>query len=128
LATTVIINVAESLLGTTIYLEDHPGIDNLYIRLPPASFEGDVFCIGGKGMPKFGKPNEYGNLYLKISVEIRLEDRVFISENSKSLLAPFLQHKVRKNESVIDISGESVDGVDSSQKMTCDVFLSELPK
>jgi DnaJ family protein A protein 2 len=128
LATTVIINVAESLLGTTIYLEDHPGIDNLYIRLPPASFEGDVFCVGGKGMPKFGKPNEYGNLYLKISVEIRLEDRVFISENSKSLLAPFLQHKVRKNESVIDISGESVDGVDSSQKMTCDVFLSELPK
>jgi DnaJ-class molecular chaperone len=127
LFTTVVINVAESLLGTTVYLEDHPGIDNLYIKLPPASFEGDIFCVGGKGMPKFGKANEYGNLYLKISVEVRLEDRVFISENSKNLLGPLLQHRIRKNDST-DISGGSVEGTNNSQKIVCDVFLSELPK
>jgi hypothetical protein len=109
------------------YLELSKTIDNLYIKLPPASFEGDIFCVGGKGMPKFGKANEYGNLYLKISVEVRLEDRVFISENSKNLLGPLLQHRIRKNDST-DISGGSVEGTNNSQKIVCDVFLSELPK
>lgn len=72
----VVLNLAESLLGTVIQLDGHPGFDDgLFIEIPPASFTGDVYCITGQGMPIKGTMNNYGDLYVRIRVVVKMAER-----------------------------------------------------
>ena len=76
LETEVVLNLAEALVGTKVRLEGHPGYDEgLYVDVPPASFQDDVYCITGQGMPLKGTTNAYGDLHLRIKIAAKLSER-----------------------------------------------------
>jgi DnaJ family protein A protein 2 len=82
LETTVKLSLAESLAGCTVKLENHPDYDEgLYVEIPAASFANDVYCINGFGMPIRDKYASYGDLYLKIEVEISPVERKLLATN-----------------------------------------------
>ena len=85
----VSLNLAESLIGTKVKLEGHPAWDEgLWISIPPASFQEDVYCVTGLGMPLTGTPNSYGDLYLRIKISVKLSER-------KELTTDALQTQLR---------------------------------
>jgi molecular chaperone DnaJ len=88
LETTVILSLAESLMGCVIELSNHPGYDGLCIRLPP-SFHGDRYALQGYGMPM--KNGSYGTLFLTIQVKVSAEERaLYISKGREVLTGDFL--------------------------------------
>lgn len=90
----VTITLAESLIGCTVRLDGHPSYtDGLFIQIPAASFTGDVYCITGLGMPLRGETGMYGDLYVKVNVNVKLTERRILAsdagqEGVKSLFAP----------------------------------------
>lgn len=94
LETAVTITLAESLVGCTVRLEGHPAYaDGLFIQIPAASFTGDTYCISGFGMPLRGETGMYGDLYVKVNVNVKLTERRILAsdagqEGVKSLFAP----------------------------------------
>lgn len=94
LEATVTITLAESLVGCTVRLDGHPSYaDGLFIQIPAASFTGDVYCITGLGMPLRGETGMYGDLYVKVTVNVKLTERRILAseagqEGVKSLFAP----------------------------------------
>jgi DnaJ-class molecular chaperone len=83
----LIINLSESLLGCRIKLDGHPGFDEgLYVEIPPASFEGDVYCLSGLGMPIRDKTNEYGDLFIRIRVKVSNDERKELAMHGKETL------------------------------------------
>ena len=79
----VSLNLAESLLGTKVKLEGHPAWDEgLWIDVPPASFQEDVYCVTGLGMPLKGTTNVYGDLYLRIKISAKLSERKELSSEA----------------------------------------------
>jgi DnaJ-class molecular chaperone len=103
LETSVKISLAESLAGCIVKLDGHPDYDEgLYVDIPAASFANDVYCMNNFGMPIKDKLTEYGNLYLKIEVEISPADRKLLATNVHLLSE--LVTKVRpKPEGDVDI-------------------------
>jgi len=103
LETSIKISLAESLAGCTVKLDGHPDYDEgLYLDIPAASFANDVYCMNNFGMPIKDKLTEYGNLYLKIEVEISPADRKLLATNVHLLSE--LVGKVRpKPEGEVDI-------------------------
>lgn len=94
LETSVKLTLAESIAGCTIKLDGHPDYDDgLYLEIPAASFTNDVYCMNGFGMPIKDKLTEYGDLYLRIEVEISQADRKLLATNVH--LLPELIEKVR---------------------------------
>lgn len=94
LEASITITLAESLVGCTVRLDGHPAYaDGLFIEIPAASFTGDVYCISGLGMPLRGETGSYGDLYVKITVNVKLTERRILAseagqEGVKSLFAP----------------------------------------
>jgi DnaJ-class molecular chaperone len=73
---TVTLSLPQSLLGTVVQLDHHPGYeDGLFIQIPPGSFALDRFCLVGGGMPVVGQLGVYGDLFITIAVHITEEDR-----------------------------------------------------
>lgn len=70
------LSLAEGLVGCTVRLDGHPAYDDgLFIKIPPASFSGDSYCIAGLGMPVHGEAGSYGDLYVKIQINVKLTER-----------------------------------------------------
>lgn len=91
LETTVILSLSESLLGTVISLEGHPGYDDgLFISIPPATFIKDVYVLDGLGMPFIKEKGKYGELRIYIEVYVSEEERRQMSEIGSSVLQPVL--------------------------------------
>lgn len=77
LETSITLSLSESLLGCVIRIDGHPAYDSsgLYVKLSPCSLEGDVYCISGLGMPIKGEPMKNGDLYIRIHVNARMDER-----------------------------------------------------
>lgn len=91
LETTVKLNLAESLTGCSIHLEGHPGYegeDQLWVEIPAGSFGGDYYCLGGFGMPVRGTANGYGDLHIKIEVEVLASERKLLAGAAQEGLLP----------------------------------------
>jgi len=79
----VSLNLAESLIGTKVKLEGHPAWEEgVWIDVPPASFQDDVYCVTGLGMPLKGTTNSYGDLYLRIKISAKLSERKELSSEA----------------------------------------------
>jgi DnaJ-class molecular chaperone len=94
LETEVTINLAEALLGTRVKLDGHPAYEEgLYVEIPPTSFTDDVYAITGLGMPLKNSANNYGDLYLRIKMTVKISERKELGsklqETLKETLAPF---------------------------------------
>ena len=81
LETEVVLNLSESVLGCRVALQGHPSCEDepLYVQLPPGSFTGDVFCVTGQGMPVKGTVSEYGDMYLRIRVVVKVAERTALA-------------------------------------------------
>ncbi|MCS7085065.1 MAG: HSP40/DnaJ peptide-binding protein [Bacteroidia bacterium] len=65
------VDVFTAVLGGEIRVETPSG--PVKIKLAPGSQNGSTLRLRAKGMPVYGKPGEYGNLYVKIHVRIPTE-------------------------------------------------------
>ena len=90
LETTVKLNLAESLTGCSVHLEGHPGYedDQLWVEIPAGSFGGDYYCLSGFGMPVRGTANGYGELYIRIEVEVLASERKLLAGAAQEGLLP----------------------------------------
>jgi DnaJ-class molecular chaperone len=43
---------------------------SVMLTIPPGTENGQVFRLRGKGMPKLRKPDEHGDLYAEINVQL----------------------------------------------------------
>jgi len=113
----VVLNLAESLLGTTVRLDGHPAFDDgLFLEIPAGSFTEDSYCITGQGMPLKGSTNSYGDLYIKIRVTVKMAERKeLVSEGVQKVLKDVFKDGCR----TIEIGDPS-----DVQK---DLFLTKLP-
>lgn len=97
LETTVKINLAESLVGCIVQIDGHPGYDeSLHIEIPPGSFTGDVYCLNGFGMPIRDKVASYGDLLIKIIVEVSPNDRKLLASKAQEALMPIFAERRRE--------------------------------
>ena len=107
LETTVVLSLAESLMGCVVQIERHPGFtdnaeEGLFIHLPP-SFHGDKYQLKGSGMPVQGSVGKYGDLYLKVEVTVSPEQRqLYLSKGRMALVGEF-QSKIRPMKCEADI-------------------------
>lgn len=97
LETSVKLNLSESLTGCSVLLEGHPGYeDGLWVEIPAGSFSGDYYCLNGFGMPVRGTANGYGELYIKIEVEVLATERKLLSGAAQEGLLPLFGERRRK--------------------------------
>jgi DnaJ family protein A protein 2 len=97
LETTVKLSLAESLVGCTIRIDGHPGYDEgLFIEMPAGCFTNDVYCLNGFGMPIRDKPASYGDLLIKIIVEVNPNDRKLLATRAQEALLPIFGERRRE--------------------------------
>jgi DnaJ family protein A protein 2 len=105
LETTVVLSLAESLMGCILRLDHHPGYDEgLFIRMPSGSFQGDCYCLTGFGMPLPGQVGKYGDLYLKVDVQIKPTERKLFATKGREVLEGLFKEHVR----VVDVGSEPI--------------------
>ncbi len=105
LETSLSISMAESLMGGVMKIDGHPGYDEgLFVRIPAASFQNDMYCLRGFGMPLHGNIGTYGDLYIKVQVVVSKEERSLFVEQARERLVPVFQDKVR----VVDCADDAV--------------------
>lgn len=82
LETSVTLSLAESLVGCVVRIDGHPAYaDGLFIKVPPASFTGDMYRVSNLGMPIKGQVGLFGDLFIRVQVSIKLtERRILASE------------------------------------------------
>jgi DnaJ family protein A protein 2 len=103
LETTQCISLAESLMGCTIMIDSHPGYDDgLFVKIPPGSFQGDVYCLSGFGMPIPGQIGKHGDLYIRVEVNVTPVERKLFMTSGREVLAPLFEEKIRKVECAED--------------------------
>lgn len=69
------LTLAESLLGKTITISDHPGYpQGLPIEIPPGFTNGNVYHVDDKGMPKKGTTS-FGKLQVHIHVQVSEDEK-----------------------------------------------------
>ena len=96
LETKVSISLSEGLVGCVVKIEDHPGYDEgLFVNIPPGSFQNDMYCLRGFGMPLSGNIGTYGDLYLQINVTIPAAERTLFTSKARDVLIPIFQNNVR---------------------------------
>jgi len=69
LRTTVDVDLYTAVLGGEVEVPTLDG-KKVKIKIPPGTQNGKVFRVRGKGMPKYRRPGEYGDLYIKVNVKI----------------------------------------------------------
>ena len=86
LYTIATVTLADSVLGGEVQIPTLT--DNIFLRIPEETQNGNYFRLTGKGMPLLRNPNEYGNMYARIQVQIptNLSDReIELFEELKSI-------------------------------------------
>jgi DnaJ-class molecular chaperone len=101
LETNIILSLSESLIGCVVKIESHPGYDEgLFIKIPAGSFQNDVYCLRGFGMPNPMSIGTYGDLIIRIHVAISSEERGQFTKTTEAL-TPLFHEKIR-NVGVLD--------------------------
>lgn len=96
LETHITLSLSESLIGCVVQIDNHPGYDEgLFVRIPAGSFQNDVYCLSGFGMPIFGNIGKYGDLFIIIDTVIKPTERKMFSEKVKDVLLPLFEDKIR---------------------------------
>lgn len=96
LETTVTLSLAESLVGCVIVLEQHPGYEEgLFLRIPAGSFHGDRYRVIGKGMPIPGNVGQYGDLHVRVTVQISPTERSLFGTKGREALMGLFAKQVR---------------------------------
>ena len=91
LETTVKVSLSEALLGTVVTLEGHPGYDEgLSLSLPAGVFPGDVYVLEDLGMPLLREKGKYGELRMRMEVNVSEEERARMSVAGAEALRPVL--------------------------------------
>jgi DnaJ-class molecular chaperone len=91
LETTIHLTLAESLLGTVVQLDGHPGYDEgLFVEIPAGTFTKDVYALDGLGMPLVREKDKYGELHLMIEVTVSDEERLKMSGTGADALRQVL--------------------------------------
>jgi molecular chaperone DnaJ len=99
LETTVLLTLAEALIGCTVKIDGHPGYEEgLFVKIPAGSFHNDKYCLSGFGMPIPGSIGKYGDLYIIIDVAIKPSERKLLATQGRELLAPLFEDKIRTYE------------------------------
>lgn len=62
------VDLFKAVLGATIKIATFGGI--MQIKIPPETQTGKMLRLKGQGMPKYSKPGERGDLYVKILVDL----------------------------------------------------------
>lgn len=76
LETTITICLTESLLGTVVTLDNHPGYEEgLHIEIPAGTFPKDTYVLDNLGMPLLGEKDKYGELRVRVEVTVSEEER-----------------------------------------------------
>jgi len=103
LETTLSLSLSESLVGCVIKIDGHPGYDEgLFVKIPPGSFQNDVYCLRGFGMPLPGNIGTYGDLYVRINVSISSLERNVFTTQATEILSPIFKEKIRITECADD--------------------------
>jgi curved DNA-binding protein len=68
----------------------------LKLKIPPGTQNGKTLRLRGKGMPVYGKPDQHGDLYVKIEVQLP----VHLSEEERSLMLQLRDLHQRKAANV----------------------------
>ena len=79
------ISLSESLLGCKRVVRSHPGFPELQVDLPAGTQNGEVVCVKGKGMPVSGASGSFGDLFVRVNVNVDEEDRRTL-ENHRAIL------------------------------------------
>ena len=103
LETKISLSLSEGLIGCIVKIDRHPGYDEgLFVKIPAGSFQNDVYCLRGFGMPLAGSIGTYGDLYLRIEIAISSLDRSLFTTQAKDLLVPVFAERVRATECAED--------------------------
>jgi DnaJ-class molecular chaperone len=103
LETTLSMTLSESLIGCVIKIDGHPGYDEgLFVKIPPGSFQNDIYCLRGFGMPIPSNIGTYGDLYLRINVTISPLERNLFATQAAEVLTPIFKEKVRTTQCTDD--------------------------
>lgn len=103
LETTVTLSLSESLLGTVISLDGHPGYDDgLFVEIPAGTFVKDVYVLDGLGMPFLREKGKYGELRIHIEVSVSEEERKRMSQTGSEVLRPILESFVQPVKCPVD--------------------------
>ena len=62
------VSVYAAMLGATLKVKTISG--SFELKIPPATKNGTVFRLKGKGFPVYGKPGSQGNLFLKVALQL----------------------------------------------------------
>ena len=99
LETTISLSLAESLIGTVVRVDGHPGYkDGLYLQIPAGSFQGDRYCLTGYGMPLPGQIGTYGDFFVRIEVSIKPTERKLFATKGRKALTPLFEESIRSSE------------------------------
>jgi molecular chaperone DnaJ len=108
LETKLTLSLSESLIGCVVKIEGHPGYDEgLFIKIPAGSFQNDIYCLRGFGMPNPMSIGTYGDLILRIDVSITSQEREQFTTNTAELLTPLFKEKIRTTELTEDTAIQS---------------------
>jgi DnaJ-class molecular chaperone len=104
LETTITLSLSESLIGCVVKIDGHPGQDDgLFVQIPPGSFQGDVYCLPGFGMPILGNIGKYGDLLMTINVSVKPAERTLFTTKGKDALKELFEDKVRKYDCAAEV-------------------------
>jgi DnaJ-class molecular chaperone len=104
LETTISLSLSEGLIGCVVKIDYHPGYDEgLFVRIPAGSFQNDTYCLRGFGMPLPGSIGNYGDLYLRINVNVSSMERSLFTTQAKELLVPVFAERVRATGCAEDV-------------------------
>lgn len=93
---TVKLSLSESLLGTVIQIDGHPGYDEgLFVEIPTGTFVQDTFVLEGMGMPLLREAGKYGELRIHVEVTVSEEERARMAGDGAEALAAVLGIFVR---------------------------------
>ena len=103
LETKISLSLSEGLVGCVVKIDHHPGYDEgLFVKIPGGSFQNDVYCLRGFGMPMAGSIGTYGDLYLHVEMSISSLDRSLFTTQAKDLLVPIFAERIRATECAED--------------------------
>ncbi len=68
LYTEIPVDLYTAVLGGEVKVPTLKG--DVFLRIPPGTQCGQTFRLRGRGMPKLKQPNQYGDLYVRINVQI----------------------------------------------------------
>jgi len=109
LETKITLSLSESLIGCIVKIDNHPGYDEgLFVKIPAGSFQNDMYCLRGFGMPLAGNIGTYGDLYIRIDVVVSSLDRNRFMTQAADILTPMFTDRVRVTECAEDVIQKDV--------------------